>query len=345
MSESENLSDILDSKKLDVWQVIDTYFRDNPNYKSQHQIDSFNEFIFSKTNGIEYIIKRENPQIIYKDAIDIDKGEYRYSINIFYGETLDEEGKPDNKIIDNLFVSSPTEYINGESKYMYPNVARLKEYTYGSSIYCNIGIIFRDNIKDETTIKNFSKVNIGLMPIMVKSKLCILNGLDDSRLNELGECPYDKGGYFIIKGKEKIVLSQEKKINNILYTNYQNDDLIPLQSVLTSVSKEGFQSSRTNAIALNRSILNFEPINEDLAETNKHYVYQIKVRILGFDIVVPLFILFRALGVESDKDILSLIIYDNDSPKLKQYFMELLTPSIKDSQPIYNRKLYSSSVE
>ena len=338
MSESENLSDILDSKKLDVWQVIDTYFRDNPNYKSQHQIDSFNEFIFSKTNGIEYIIKRENPQIIYKDAIDIDKGEYRYSINIFYGETLDEEGNPDNKIIDNLFVSSPTEYINGESKYMYPNVARLKEYTYGSSIYCNIGIIFRDNIKGETTIKNFSKVNIGLMPIMVKSKLCILNGLDDSRLNELGECPYDKGGYFIIRGKEKIVLSQEKKINNILYTNYQKDDLVPLQSVLTSVSKEGFQSSRTNAIALNRSILNYEPINEDLAETNKHYVYRITIRILGFDIVVPLFILFRALGVESDKDILSLIIYDNDSPKLKQYFMEFLTSSIKDSQPIYNRK-------
>ena len=45
-------------KKLDVWQIIDTYFRDNPNYKSQHQIDSFNELIYSKTNGIEYIIKR-----------------------------------------------------------------------------------------------------------------------------------------------------------------------------------------------------------------------------------------------------------------------------------------------
>ena len=332
--------DLLENnKKLDVWQIIDTYFRDNPNYKSQHQVDSFNEFIFSKTNGIEYIIKRENPQIIYKDAIDADKGEYRYSINIFYGETLNEDGSIDDKIIDNLFVSSPTEYIDGNTSYMYPNIARLKEYTYASSIYCNIGIIFKDNIKNETTIKNFSKVNIGLMPIMVKSKLCILNGLDDSRLNELGECPYDKGGYFIIKGKEKIVLSQEKKINNILYTNYQNDDIIPLQSVLTSVSKEGFQSSRTNAISFNRVILNYEPANEDLSETNKHYVYRITTRILGFDIVVPLFILFRALGIESDKDILSLIIYDSDSSQLKKYFMELLTPSIKDSQPVYNRKM------
>ena len=326
------------AKKLDVWQIIETYFRDNPNYKSQHQIDSFNEFIYSKTNGIEYIIKRENPQIIYKDAIDADKGSYRYSINIYYGETLNEDGTINDKIIDNIFISSPTEYVEGKSTYMYPNVARLKEYTYASCVYANIGVIFKDNIKDETTIKNFNKVNIGLMPIMVKSKLCILNGLDDNRLNELGECPYDKGGYFIIKGKEKIVLSQEKKINNILYINSQNDDITPLQSIITSVSKEGFQSSRTNAITLNREIIKFSPQNDDLSDTSKYHVFRITVRILGFDIIVPLFILFRALGLETDKDILSTIIYDNDPIDLKRYMMELLTPSIKDSQPVYTRK-------
>ena len=325
-------------KSLDVWSIIHTYFRDNPNYKSQHQIDSFNEFIYSKSNGIEYIIKRENPQIIYKDALNIDKGEYRYSINIHYGETLNEDGSINDKIIDNLFLSSPTEYINGKSTYMYPNIARLKEYTYASSIYCNIGVIFKDNVKDEITIKNFERVNIGLMPIMIKSKLCILNGLDDNRLNELGECPYDKGGYFIIKGKEKIILSQEKKINNILYINSQKDDITPLQSVLTSVSKEGFQSSRTNAVSLNRCIVNYDPGNNDLAENNKFYVFRITVRILGFDILVPLFILFRALGVVSDKDILSLIIYDTDSQVLKKYFEEELLPSVKDSQPVYTRK-------
>tara|TARA_B110000967_G_C18894613_1_gene569693 strand:- start:1165 stop:4473 length:3309 start_codon:yes stop_codon:yes gene_type:complete len=221
---------------------------------------------------------------------------------------------------------------------MYPNIARLKEYTYASSIYCNIGVIFKDNVKDEITIKNFDKVNIGLMPIMIKSKLCILNGLDDSRLNELGECPYDKGGYFIIKGKEKIMLSQEKKINNILYINSQNDDIIPLQSILTSVSKEGFQSSRTNAVAYNRVIVKYNPVNDDMAQISKFHVYRLTVRILGFDIVVPLFILFRALGITSDKDILSLIIYDTDSKELKKYLLEELRSSIKDSQPVYTRK-------
>ena len=38
--------------KVNVWDVIDTYFRDEPYYKSQHQVDSFNEFIFSKDNRI-----------------------------------------------------------------------------------------------------------------------------------------------------------------------------------------------------------------------------------------------------------------------------------------------------
>jgi len=43
--EGEKLK-LKDIKKLDVWTIIETYFRDNPNYKSQHQIDSFNEFIY-----------------------------------------------------------------------------------------------------------------------------------------------------------------------------------------------------------------------------------------------------------------------------------------------------------
>ena len=327
-----------DLKSLNVWDIIETYFRDNPNYKSKHQIDSFNEFIYSKINGIEYIIKRENPQIIYKDAIDANKGDYKYQINIFYGETLNEDGSINDKIIDNIFISSPIEYSENGSNFMYPNVARLKGYTYGSCIYCNIGVIFRNNETDETTIKNFEKVNIGLMPIMVKSKLCILNELDDIRLTELGECSYDQGGYFIIKGKEKVFLSQEKKINNILYINPLNDKLTPLQAVYKSVSKEGFQSSRTNAITLNRAIINISTMNDEVSIHDKRYVYRITVRILGIDIVVPLFVLFRALGFENDKEILSLIIYDNDGKKLRKKLLDELCDSIKDTQPIFNQK-------
>ena len=334
----EEKVELNDLKPLNVWDVIETYFRDNPNYKSQHQIDSFNEFIYSKTNGIEYIIKRENPQIIYKDAIDADKDKYRYQINIYYGETLLDDGTIDNKKIDNIYLSSPIEYSGDGNSYMYPNIARLKGFTYGSCIYCNIGVIFKDNLNDEITIKNFSKVNIGLMPIMVKSKLCILNDLDDIRLTELGECPYDKGGYFIINGKEKVILSQEKKINNILYINSQNDEQVPIQGILKSISKEGFQSSRTNAISLNKMIHKINPMNEELAIKGKKDVYRITVRILGIDIVIPLFILFRALGFETDKEILSLIYYDSDPLELKKRFADELFYTINGAKPVFTQK-------
>ena len=41
---------------IDTWAIIDTYFRDTNYYKSQHQLDSYNEFIYSETNGIQHII-------------------------------------------------------------------------------------------------------------------------------------------------------------------------------------------------------------------------------------------------------------------------------------------------
>ena len=70
---------------------------------------------------------------------------------------------------------------------MYPNIARLKGYTYKSALFCNIGIKFKNNESNQVIIRNFEKINIGSIPIMIHSKRCILRGLDDVKLNELGE--------------------------------------------------------------------------------------------------------------------------------------------------------------
>ena len=53
-------------KYVNEWDIIDTFFRDTDYYKSQHQIDSFDEFLFSKENGLQKIITRENPFILFK---------------------------------------------------------------------------------------------------------------------------------------------------------------------------------------------------------------------------------------------------------------------------------------
>ena len=97
--------ELKDIKSLDVWNIIETYFRDNPNYKSQHQIDSFDEFITSEENGIRQIIKRNNPLSIFKGEKS-DKN-FSYEMEIYFGETLDEASGEVMDSIDNIFITSP----------------------------------------------------------------------------------------------------------------------------------------------------------------------------------------------------------------------------------------------
>ena len=160
---------------------------------------------------------------------------------------------------------------------------------------------------------------------------------------------YDQGGYFIIKGKEKVFLSQEKKVNNILYINKSSKDDVILEGNIKSISNEGFQSSRTNYVTYRKvNLLSNGAFKKELNEKynlQKKFENIFTVRILGLivenggkDLNIPLFILFRALGIEKDKEILNLIIYETDDKILKNKMFDLLRPSIKDSQPIYNQK-------
>ena len=52
---------------------------------------------------------------------------------------------------------------------------------------------------------------------MLRSTYCILSESNDRELTDLGECPYDQGGYFVINGSEKVLIAQEKMTNNAVY--------------------------------------------------------------------------------------------------------------------------------
>ena len=341
------------NKVYEPWTIIDTYFRDTSYYKTQHQIDSFNEFITSEENGIRKIIKRNNPLRIYKGEKD---GKFQYEMEIFFGETLDEVTGEILNDKDNIFTTSPTIYDEGKNNatYMYPNEARLKNLTYKTCVYTNIGIRYNIMGVSKPLVNNFTNINIGCIPIMLHSKLCILNNLDPIKLSELGECPYDQGGYFVINGKEKVFLSQESTVNNILYINKVSGDNVILRGNIKTISNEGLQSSRTNHVTLRSINLLGEkmpPHKETIQLIKKGYEIKerkenvIDVRILGInevnggnDLRIPVFILFRALGFEKEKEILDLIIYDSDDEKLKKELYKQLVPSIKDSQPFYTQK-------
>ena len=90
---------------------------------------------------------------------------------------------------------------------------------------------------------------------------------------------------------------------------------------------------------MNRVIINYKPINSGYAKVSKREVYRLVCRIKHIETSVPLFILFRALGVISDKEIINMIIYGNDIDETKNRLIDLLRPSADDAQPIYTQEL------
>ena len=75
-----------------------------------------------------------------------------------------------------------------------------------------------DGLKEiiESDINTIKKVELCKLPNMIKSKACILNNTVNKQIN-YEECEYDEGGYFIINGSEKVLISQEIIINNKIY--------------------------------------------------------------------------------------------------------------------------------
>jgi len=75
--------------------------------------------------------------------------------------------------------------------------------TYAGSMYLDIRLYRKDVLIDE------KRTYVGEIPILVKSKYCNLNGLPNEELMELGEDSMDMGGYFIVNGSEKALITQE----------------------------------------------------------------------------------------------------------------------------------------
>ena len=292
----------------DTWEIIDTFFKYDQYYLTKHHLDSYNDFIINK---IPQTIQQYNPQRLYKE-LDKSTNKFKYETHIYYG------GKEGDKI----YLGHPIIVKDTMKKNMYPNEARLRNLTYASHIFCDIHIeYFIRNGEDEIkTIKTFNKVNIGKIPIMLHSKLCVLNGLPFDLRKNMGECPYDQGGYFIIDGQEKVIVSHERKAENKLYIVKSQEGLYSYSAQIKSVPNNTFKYARTTVVNINKN------------------TEEITVRLPSIKTPIPLFILFRALGIESDKEILTYILYNLESDKSK-LFMEFLRPSIEHIGPIYSEQL------
>jgi DNA-directed RNA polymerase beta subunit len=87
-----------------------------------------------------------------------------------------------------------------------------------------------DGIRSQTNKFTIEKIFLGKFPIMVQSEFCVLHEMTPENRFSVGECRNDKGGYFIIDGKEKVIVSQEKFADNVLYvrdyTTQTDEDII-----------------------------------------------------------------------------------------------------------------------
>ena len=316
------------------WNLIDKYFKDNPYNLVAHHLDSYNDF-FSK--GIFQIFRENNPirfverETSSAEEEDTTKTKKSSTLKAGYKQNPNEcliylGGKDGNKI----YFGKPVIYDEETNKpyphYMYPNDARLRNMTYGVTIHYDIDVEFIYYNDDERIqeIKTYEKIYLGRFPIMLHSNLCILKGLVVEARFNMGECRNDYGGYFIIAGKEKVIVSQEKFGDNMLYVKkYKQDELYSFSCEVHSVSEDSSKPIRYTSAKI---------IAPDLSYTNN----QIVIDIPNVKKPIPLFILMRALGVISDKSIIEYCLLDIDA---NSDMVDLFIPSIHDANTIFTQQI------
>ena len=133
---------------------------------------------------------------------------------------------------------------NGCRKVMTPNIARLRNYTYSLKVIVDINI--RNQSEGSNTINEIKNIILCKIPIVVKSKYCVYK--DDI----YSECKYDTGGYTIINGNEKVLITQEKVVPNIihLYHSPRNNTKYKYLSEVKSSSPECYGVVKTTTIKL-----------------------------------------------------------------------------------------------
>jgi len=270
------------------WKIIGSYF-ENQHLKRlvRHQIESYNDFINVQ---IDRTISMFNPVTIASEQ-DFDKRTRKYKLEI--------EVKFENF---HLYRAQIHEN-NGATKLMFPQEARLRNFTYSSTmtVDANIKYIVRSGEQLEnvqTYHKLLPSIHIGKMPIMLKSSVCVLNQYSHINHAETGECAYDAGGYFIINGSEKTVLGQERAAENKVFCY--------------NISKG---NTKWTWMAEVKSVPDFKcispkQINITIASKNNGFGYPLYVQIPRVKQPVPLFVVFRALSVLSDKDICEKVVFD-----------------------------------
>ena len=288
--------------QMDPWDAIRSYFDDaHLERLVQHQVESYNEFV---TQQIQQTIEQFNPVVVHSDQY-FDPKSKKYKLEVWIRFTNFQMNLP--QINEN----------NGSTKVMFPQEARLRNFTYASTttIDLNIQYFVRNgpNLEETQCFNHVIKqIHIGKVPIMLKSAACVLTHYSHLDHHSTGECRYDPGGYFIINGSEKTVLGQERTAENKIYcfpASNSHKHLFQAEMKCTPDTK------RVSPKQINVYLL--KSANGDVIQVNLPRVRK----------YIPIGILFRALGILSDKQICQFVTMNQMDPE----FLEMLYPSLLES--------------
>jgi DNA-directed RNA polymerase II subunit RPB2 len=302
--------------------IIHKYFTTQSYPYTKHHIDSYDQFL---STDLISILKSNNPIRIYKDIIPSkdtrEKLNYRYNIELYVG------GKNGDKVQ----VGTPVVNLDQSTdvRVLFPNEARLRNLTYESDIKVDIDVdlTIKDELADGTLQANkpielhFEGINLFTLPIMLHSRYCLLHNKPKDFLIQAGECPFDNGGYFIIDGSEKVLVSRQESAFNTFFitkrTKGVEADKVSIDGYVTSLNPETRSVSSTS-FAIDRS-------------TQIIYATLPMIRA-----PINIFIVFRALGIQTDEDIVRMIFPDPKSADA-QFLQDKLIPSIINAYPFLTK--------
>ncbi|EFC36869.1 DNA-directed RNA polymerase II [Naegleria gruberi] len=309
----------------DVWPVITAFF-DQKGGLVRQQLDSFNVFIQQTiqelVEGTSEIMLSSSASYKVGQKRDQQQNQPQFKYNIKFGQ---------------IYLSRPTvdtksEQIEAYSS-VYPNDARLRNLTYSSPLYVDIhekkitlrpgstANIYTAQVGEEDTddfivqSKIHNQIPLGSIPIMLRSVYCMLSEVQD--VTDVGECPFDSGGYFIINGGEKVIIAQERMATNHVYVFKKAMSKFSYVAEIRSSQEGGYRAPSGFFIKMEPKQGNKKGGIGGLIHATIPYIRQ----------DIPIVILFRALSCQADKEIIKHIIYNLNDGQM----MELLRPSLEEA--------------
>ena len=243
---------------------------------AEHHYRSFNAFL---TRGMQEVVDE-------KETIDTDIG--------------DKEGEePVYVELGDVRVVTPrVREADGSEELLYPQEARLRNITYSAPVFMEMSIVVGEE-GDERVVDS-TETKIGRMPIMVGSEKCNIAGFTDDELIEIGEDPADPGGYFIVNGSERVLMTSEDLAPNKILAEYDTKYGDEIQVAKTFSQRRGY-----------RALVLCERTRDGLLEVSFPSVSG----------SINFVTLVRALGLESDEEIVHKVSND---PEIVKYMLENL---------------------